>query len=216
MRAAKNAYHSAIRREKRAHWREYIVTLPRCNLYKAAKYALNPKASSSSSRTPDLVDANGNVASTPVEKAAFFHSKFFPPTPNAPVLPPTAHPAPHSAPTFTVDHVFKAISKMSPWKAPGPTGIPNVAISSARTIVAPALHHILEAGMRLSYFPRAWRIFITATSRKPGKSDYTTPGAFRPIAEEEGFGKVLESCLADWLSGFAEATGLLSPNQFGG
>jgi hypothetical protein len=36
------------------------------------------------------------------------------------------------------------------------------------------------------------------------------------IAEEECLGKVVESVLAEWLSGFAERHGLLSPNQFGG
>ncbi|KAJ7131878.1 hypothetical protein C8R43DRAFT_821488, partial [Mycena crocata] len=117
---------------------------------------------------------------------------------------------------FSVDHILKAIAKISLWKAPSPSGIPNIAISAARTTLAPILLNILTAGLRLGYFPDAWRIFITATLRQPGKSDYTVPGAYRPIAEEEGLGKILESALADWLSGFAEAHGLLSSNQFGG
>jgi hypothetical protein len=125
-------------------------------------------------------------------------------------------PAPHPSPVFTLDHILRAIRKISPWKAPGPSGIPNVAIASARVILAPTLLNILEAGMRLGYFPASWRVFLTVTLRKPGKSDYTIPGAYRPIAEEESFGKVIESVLTEWLSGFAEANGLLSPNQFGG
>ncbi|KAJ6468049.1 hypothetical protein DFH09DRAFT_955863, partial [Mycena vulgaris] len=130
-------------------------------------------------------------------------------------MPPTAHQCSHPAPIFTVEHVAKAIAKIAPWKAPGPTGIPNIAISSARDIVAPILHRILVAGLQIGHFPRVWRDFITATLRKPGKSDYSVPGAYRPIAEEEGFGKILESVLADWLQGFAEQHHLLSPNQFG-
>ncbi|KAJ7664746.1 hypothetical protein B0H17DRAFT_835310, partial [Mycena rosella] len=54
----------------------------------------------------------------------------------------------------------------------------------------------------------------TITLHKPGKSDYIVLGAYRPIAEEEALGKVLESVIADWLSGFAETHNLLSPNQF--
>ncbi|KAJ7222602.1 hypothetical protein GGX14DRAFT_178766, partial [Mycena pura] len=46
--------------------------------------------------------------------------------------------------------------------------------------------------------------------RKPGKSDYTVPGAFWPIAEEVCLGKVVESVLTEWLAGFAETNGLLS------
>ncbi|KAJ6472101.1 hypothetical protein C8R45DRAFT_836132, partial [Mycena sanguinolenta] len=73
-------------------------------------------------------------------------------------------------------------------------------------VVAPALLVILEAGLRLSYFPASWRIFLTVTLRKPGKSDYTIPGAYRPIVEEEGLAKVVESVLTEWLSSFTEAS----------
>ncbi|KAK7012463.1 hypothetical protein R3P38DRAFT_3588267 [Favolaschia claudopus] len=34
---------------------------------------------------------------------------------------------------------------------------------------------ILRAGVRLGYFPKSWRIFLTIALRKPGKSDYTIP-----------------------------------------
>ncbi|KAJ7780637.1 hypothetical protein DFH07DRAFT_949866 [Mycena maculata] len=104
MRKARNKYHSTIRWEKCAHWKDYITNLPHCNLYKAAKYTLNPGASSSSSRVPDLVNADGDVATTPAEKEAFFHAKFFPPE------------APLPTPTFMVDHIKKAITKIAPLK----------------------------------------------------------------------------------------------------
>jgi hypothetical protein len=117
---------------------------------------------------------------------------------------------------FAVEAFHRVIVKLSPWKAPGPSGIPNIAIKAASTTFAPILLAILTAGLRLHHFPASWCIFITATLRKPGKSDYTAPSAFRPIAEEECLGKVVESVLTDWLSGFAEAKGLLSSRQFGG
>ncbi|KAJ7243422.1 hypothetical protein B0H12DRAFT_982334, partial [Mycena haematopus] len=80
--------------------------------------------------------------------------------------------------------------RLSPWKAPGPSGIPNVAIVAARGTLAPLVLTILEAGLRIGYFPKSWKVFLTVTIRKPGKSDYTVPGAHRPIAEEECIGKV--------------------------
>jgi hypothetical protein len=58
----------------------------------------------------------------------------------------------------------------------------------------------------------AWRTFLTIALHKPGKSDYTVPGVYRPIA----VGKAIEPVPTEWLSGFAEANGLLSSNQFGG
>jgi hypothetical protein len=39
-------YHSAIRREKRVRWRQYITDLPRCNIWMAAKYAMADPGSS--------------------------------------------------------------------------------------------------------------------------------------------------------------------------
>ncbi|KAJ6539799.1 hypothetical protein DFH09DRAFT_929976, partial [Mycena vulgaris] len=100
-------------------------------------------------------------------------------------------------PIFTLEHVLHAIKRISPWKAPGPSGVPNIVIAAARHIVAPVLLDILVAGLRLGHFPNSWKIFIPATLRKPGKSDYTVPGAFRPIAEEECLGKVIESVITD-------------------
>ncbi|KAF7354484.1 putative RNA-directed DNA polymerase from transposon X-element [Mycena venus] len=202
MRAAKNKYHSAIRREKRTHWRQYITDLPRADIWKAAKYALDPTGSPASSRIPDLVAQDGSAATSPSrrQESSTESSSHLCLTSRPP--PTTPLPTPLPSPTFTVDHIYRAISKISPWKAPGPSGIPNVAISAARCTVAPVLLTILKAGLRLGYFPAS--------------CDHTVPGAYCPIAEEEGLGKVVESVLAEWLSGFAEANGLLSPNQFGG
>jgi hypothetical protein len=42
-------YHSAIRREKRTHWRQFITDLPRCNTGTAAKYVMADPGSSPSS-----------------------------------------------------------------------------------------------------------------------------------------------------------------------
>ncbi|KAJ6504520.1 hypothetical protein DFH09DRAFT_1101831 [Mycena vulgaris] len=81
MKEARNTYLSAIHREKRAHWKQYVADAPRGNIYKVAKYALDPLSASSSLRTPDLVGPNGDVASTPAQKAALLHCKFFPPAP---------------------------------------------------------------------------------------------------------------------------------------
>ncbi|KAJ7340822.1 hypothetical protein DFH08DRAFT_637439, partial [Mycena albidolilacea] len=50
---------------------------------------------------------------------------------------------------------------------------------------------ILEAGIHMGYFPKSWRVFLTVTLRKPGKSDYTVPGAHCPIAEEDCLSKVV-------------------------
>ena len=45
--------------------------------------------------------------------------------------------------------------------------------------------------------------------RKPGKSDYTNPAAYRPIALLNTLGKVLESIIATRLKDIAEKHSLL-------
>lgn len=52
--------------------------------------------------------------------------------------------------------------------------------------------------------------------RKPGKPDYTIPGAYRPISLLNTLGKILEAVIAKRLSYYAETHGLLPNTQFGG
>jgi hypothetical protein len=52
--------------------------------------------------------------------------------------------------------------------------------------------------------------------RKPGKPDYTVPGAYRPISLLNTLGKILEAVMARRLSIWAENHKLLPDTQFGG
>lgn len=52
--------------------------------------------------------------------------------------------------------------------------------------------------------------------RKPGKPDYSKPGAYRPISLLNTLGKLLEAVMARRLSYVAEKHGLLPNSQFGG
>lgn len=52
--------------------------------------------------------------------------------------------------------------------------------------------------------------------RKPGKPDYSVPGAYRPISLLNTLGKLLEAVVARRLSYLTEKHGLLPDTQFGG
>ena len=52
--------------------------------------------------------------------------------------------------------------------------------------------------------------------RKPGKDNYTTPKAYRPIALLNTIGKIMDSIIAKRLSYLAEAFGLLPDTHMGG
>ena len=75
----------------------------------------------------------------------------------------------------------------------------------------------------IQYYLLAWardnpQVFKTARTvalRKPGKGDYQTPKAWRPIALLETLGKVIEAIIAARIRDFAESMGLLPEAQMG-
>jgi ribonuclease HI len=125
------------------------------------------------------------------------------------------YPTPLPCPDITVEETTHALHELSPFKAPGPSGIANVALQKTSTLLAPILTAITNAALKTGYHPRAWKTFITITLRKPGKPDYTIPKAYRPIALEDTMSKVTESIIAKRLTQLAEEFELLPRNHFG-
>lgn len=75
---------------------------------------------------------------------------------------------------------------------------------------------IFTASVKLGHHPRQWREAKIVVLRKPGKSDYSIPGAYRPISLLNTLGKLLEAVMARRLSYLAEKHDLLPATQFGG
>ena len=75
------------------------------------------------------------------------------------------------------------------------------------------LHH---ASLELGHIPGKWKTVRIVTLRKPGKSDYTIPKAFRPISLIPTVSKGLEAVVAARLSYITEQYGLLPENHLGG
>jgi hypothetical protein len=88
-----------------------------------------------------------------------------------------------------------AIKSLPPFRAPGSSRAPNIALQRTSDFLVPVLTKVVNACMALGYHPKIWRIFITVTLRKPGKPDYTIPKAYCPNALEETMAKVFESVL---------------------
>lgn len=68
----------------------------------------------------------------------------------------------------------------------------------------------------LGYHPKVWRQSIGAVLKKPNKSDYTIPKAYRIIALLNCLGKVSEKLIATRLAYLGETTDLLHQSQLGG
>jgi hypothetical protein len=99
-------------------------------------------------------------------------------------------------------------------KAPGPDKIPNEALRAAASLISPALASIASSCFQTGYFPECFRHSTTVILRKEGKSDYSLPGAYRPIALENTLAKIVEKLIAKRLATTLEEHSLLPPTQF--
>lgn len=121
------------------------------------------------------------------------------------------YPEPTQMPAVTEQEVRRAVLRAAPNKAPGPDGIPNMALH--RALALPAfltyLTDLFNACLQLGYCPKHFRKSTTVVLRKPGKPDYTVPKAYRPIALLNTVGKALEAVIATRLSYLVEAHCLL-------
>jgi hypothetical protein len=107
------------------------------------------------------------------------------------------------------------IARLKPDKAPGEDGLPNRVVKAMASTAPERLRKLFSACLKLSYHPEAFRKAVTVVLKKPGKSDYSNPGAYRPIALLNTLGKVLEAVVARRISCLAERHCLLPDSQYG-
>jgi len=83
---------------------------------------------------------------------------------------------------ITEDCVRWAIESMAPFKSPGKDGIyPAFLQKGLQSLLYPVCR-IYQASLTLIYIPLIWREIRVTFLPKPGKDDYTTAKAFRPIS----------------------------------
>jgi hypothetical protein len=66
------------------------------------------------------------------------------------------------------------------------------------------------------FYHQSWQDHTTVVLRKPGKSSYSAPNAYRPITLYSTLGKVLTAIMAEALTYVTEQFQLLPANHFGG
>ena len=75
------------------------------------------------------------------------------------------------------------------------------------------IHQIYQNCLELQHFPLNWKVAEVAMIPKAGKTDYSTPRAWRPIALLSCLGKGLERIIARRFSWTALKTQLLNPQH---
>ena len=116
---------------------------------------------------------------------------------------------------ITDAQVMRAITRLHAYKAPGDDNIPNAVFIKCCNALVPYLGHLYRATFALAVYPQEWKDSRTVVLRKPGKPDYTAPGAYWPIALISTISKILSSCIADELMQLSKKHQLLPANHFG-
>jgi hypothetical protein len=105
---------------------------------------------------------------------------------------------------------------LSPYKAYGPDEIANIVLQKCVDVLIDYLLFIYRAILKLGKYYDPWRNFDTVVLRKPGKPNYETPKAYRPIALVSTSAKVLMAIVAEDIGWLAELHQLLQKTHFGG
>lgn len=188
------------------------------SLWKIAKWARN-RGNQPPSVTPTIKCPNtGGEAVRPEEKADLLRQTFFPEPPEADLsdIECAEYNDRVSMPDVTEKEVLDAIQAAAPLKAPGPDGIPNKVLQAASSMLAGHLAMIMNQSLKIGYCPAHFRKSTTVVLRKPGKDNYTTPKAYRPIALLNTIGKVMDAVIARRLSYLVEEYHVIPKLHMGG
>ena len=204
-RASRRAFKSALRRSKRHAWRNFCTELEGVHessrLYKALGY-------SSKGKLGMLLLPNGKWTANLEEAYAHLLDTHFPGS--RPACNPRATRSNkstvlrycnNSGDIITPDRVEWAINTMAPYKSPGLDGIYPVLLQRGLQYLLDPLCQIYQASLALGYIPQSWREARVTFIPKPGKADYTTAKAFRPISLTsfllKGLEKIVDRYLRD-------------------
>ena len=192
------------------------------DIWTANKFIREPAGDGRCPRIPSLKTRNEqgeivNISNNENKAKAFAKSFFLPPPPPQPKdQEQFDYPEPlPNPPQVTTEQIQRHIAKLSPYKAHGPDGIPNVVLQKCADIILGRLLLVFKAILNLGIYYDPWQEFTTVVLRKPNKPSYETK-AYRPIALISTLAKVLTLIVAENLSRVTEHNHLLPNNHFGG
>ncbi len=131
-------------------------------------------------------------------------------------IPNASYPAELPSPMSISEEEISSVCKKShPFKAAGSDGIPFFDLKCLGSLLVFFLKSLFQACIEYSYHPTAFFHCNTVPLRKPGKGDYSVPGAWQPIALLSTPGKELKSVIARHVSSLSEEHGLLRAQHMG-
>jgi len=108
-----------------------------------------------------------------------------------------------------------AIDRLKKDSAPGSDSFFTELIINADRNVLTTLLYIFNKSWREGKLPEQWKRANIKFLKKPGKSNYNTPSAYRPISLTSTIGKLMERIITSRLEGFVESNDILDKEQEG-
>ena len=212
----------AIEKAKADHWKEWIEHVSGKDLWSVHRYMKSEPTDYGRRRIPDLRNPDGTYATTNEEKARGLAGTFFPAEQQHQQdeyvfkegNPPQANKS--QFPTFTPERIIATMRELSPFKAPGPSGISHAVLRQCAHVLAPWLSTIYNAICTLNHYPTLFGKIQQVVLPKPNRATYELPNSYRPIALIETIAKVQSIIVTEDLSYECEAFNLLPDYQFGG
>ena len=210
--AAGRAFYAAARRQKRAHWNDFLADT--VNIWKAAKY-LQPEVSSGFGKIPALQTSDG-ITTEDNKIAVQLIKDFFPPLSQRIQQEDSQHQAQQLPMDPISEHdIYNALLRASKDKAPGLDNKPTRVWVELWPTLRNDLLHLFQISIEQGRLASTWKVAKIVPLRKNGRADYTVSKAYRPISLLSTLGKLLESVIAERISYLAETYRLLPKHHFG-
>jgi hypothetical protein len=210
---AAKEYHDAIRRQKKAHWEDFLAD--DTNIWQAAKY-LDPNGSPAFDKIPPLTRRDGSTSRDKIERAEELLSAFFPPLPaRIEDEGPRPQRTPVLMPPLTMEEVERRIFAAKSWKAPGDDGLPAMVWKQVWPVVKDRILLLFQTSLDRGELPVQWRNARIIPPKKQNRGDYTVAKSWRPISLLSTLGKALEAVVAERISHAVETFRLLPTSHFG-
>ena len=211
MHSKRRQWTRTIEKAKASHWREFLDKASSRTVWKATPYL---KRQDNYACIPALRVGDDDYVDNAGKAQALLECFF--PTTVQPMPEMVVAPEEISWEPITEQEVAGALNRAKKNTAPGQDGLPTLVWRELWPFVSTRITQIFSASVSLGYYPAQWKTAKIVVLRKPGKDDYTTPKAYRPISLLNTLGKLLEAVMARRLSYYAESYQLLPDTQFGG
>jgi ribonuclease HI len=151
------------------------------------------------------------------ERAEKLTNQFFPdPPPAEPYQPQYPALPKFEFPPLQPHEIDDAIKDCSMKSTPGPSNINYRAVQWIRDACPELFPKFFGACFANGHYPTPFKHSSTAVVPKPGKDDYSSPSAFRPIQLLEVLGKILDKIMARRIQYIVAKNDIVPSNQFGG